>query len=241
MTPFRMNMASTQFAGRDRYGSVRDAASIVGRLKLGALGLLVVLQICLRLLHRAIPSPLWLRLSSALDAPIRQRFLNARIIARRVGLRSGMRVFCLDVGSGAVPEAIESDVGPDGRVEAVSLDPDARQRARVYLASEAIENVGVISGFGNHIPFADQSFDAACVVSSFGRLNDPQSVLAEVRRVLRPAGRLSISEVVSDPAYVLRKTMISWAEHAGFELLESFGDALAYTVNFRKPMTAPAG
>ena len=60
--------------------------------------------------------------------------------------------------------------------------------------------------------------------------------LREAWRVLRPSGRLSASDAIADLTYRRRRTIERWSEAVGFERLEHFGNALAYTVNFRKPL-----
>lgn len=223
----------------DRRGrTVRVAAGTIGRLAIGTLVVIFLLQVVVRLLYRLIPTRFLSRLALALDAPIRQRFLSPSIVARRIGLRTGMRVLHLGPGNGPLTEALSQTVGANGRIEAIALDPDGLQRARSHLSAAGIENANVIPGSGQRLPFEDQSFDAACLDSSLGRFVDVRSALADVWRVLRPAARLSISEVISDPVFPLRKTVETRGEQAGFERLESFGDNIAYTINFRKPMVA---
>ncbi len=230
MTPSNMG-----FAARQSGNTIRGAAT-VGRLALGILGLVLLLQIGLRLLYRLIPTRFVARLTLALDAPIRRRVLSPTVIARRVGLRPGMRVLHFGRGNGMLTQALAEAVGTAGRVEAAALDPNERQRARGYLDVRGVDNASVVPGLSDRLPFEDQSFDAACLESTLGRVEDPQKTLAEVWRVLRPSGRLSISDVISDPSYLLRHTVIGRAEKAGFEWLESFGDNVAYTINFRKPL-----
>jgi len=221
----------------NRHGSgVRGAAGTLGRLAIGTLVVVFIVQIIVRLLYRLIPARFLSRLALALDAPIRRQFLGPTVVARRVGLRVGMRVLHLGPGNGPLTEALTQTVGTTGRVEAVALDADGLQHARAYLASAGVENASVIPGTGHRLPFDDQSFDAACLDSTLGRVVDVRGALADVWRVLRPAARLSVSEVISDPAYPLRKTVEARGEEAGFERLESFGDTVAYTINFRKPM-----
>jgi ubiquinone/menaquinone biosynthesis C-methylase UbiE len=87
------------------------------------------------------------------------------------------------------------------------------------------------------VPFDDESFDAVCLLGGFTRPADPRGLFHEAWRVLRPSGRLSASEVIGDPAYRLRRTVERWGEAVGFESLEHFGNALAYTINFRKPLS----
>jgi len=44
----------------------------------------------------------------------------------------------------------------------------------------------------------------------------------------------SITEEFLDPDYPLARTTIRWAEDAGFELIERYGNWWVYTLNFRK-------
>jgi ubiquinone/menaquinone biosynthesis C-methylase UbiE len=225
----------SSFALPRRFGPLRGLAAIIGQLALATVALLFAVQIVVRLLYRVVPVRGLRRLAYALDEPIRRRFLKPIVLARRVGLRSGMRVLHLDPGDGPTTEALARIVGLHGRIEAMALDAERLQHARAYLTTAGTENASVMPSDGSHIPFEDQSFDAVCVVSSLGRVPDAPRLLGELRRVLRPAGRCSISDVVSDPSYLFQKTLIRLGEASGLELLEHFGDTVAYTVNFRKP------
>lgn len=233
-----MTPSSLGFFPNRRGRTVRLAAGTIGRLAIGTLVIVFVIQVIVRLLYRVIPTRFLSRLALSLDAPIRRRFLNPTVVARRIGLRAGMRVLHVGPGNGPLTEVLSQTVGKGGRVEAIALDSDGLQRARAHLATAGVENASVMPGTGQRLPFEDQSFDAACLDSSLGRVADARGVLADVWRVLRPAARLSVSEIISDPACALRKTVESRGEQAGFERLESFGDAIAYTINFRKPIPA---
>jgi SAM-dependent methyltransferase len=145
-----------------------------------------------------------------------RRLLNPTIIARRVGLRPGMKVLHVGVPDDCVAAALIDTVGPSGRVQSVALTLETPER----------------------FPFEDHSFDAVCLVSALGRFRDRNQAKSEIWRVLRPSGRLSASDVVSDPTFRFRRSVEAWAESAGFECLEHFGGIVAYTTNFRKPLFA---
>jgi ubiquinone/menaquinone biosynthesis C-methylase UbiE len=70
---------------------------------------------------------------------------------------------------------------------------------------------------------------------------DPGAVLAEARRILRPAGRVSISDIASNVSYRPPAAVRAWCDAAGLEMFERFGNALAYTMNGRKPMRTASG
>jgi len=216
-----------------------DLFGVTSRILLSVLAFVLALQIALRLAYRVVPSKGLTRLVRALDRPVRGYFLNPKILARRVGIRSGMRVLSVGPGDGQVILALAREVGTQGRVEAVALDADDLHDAREFLDHSRVENASVVGGTGLFLPFPDDSFDAICAVSLLGRVPNVRQSLAELRRVVRPAGRVSFSDVVSDPTYVRQISVARLAEAAGFELIERFGDAVAYTANFRKPVRTP--
>ncbi len=208
----------------------------IGRFTFALLVGLIVVGACFRVMYRVLPdrTAKWLR--DVIGEPLRRRVLRPTTIARRIGIRSGMRVLLVDSGNGTTAEAIAREVGQTGHVDSLSSDASDARRAMELLADAGIQNVSVITAFPQRVPFDDDCFDAVCLLSAFKRTATPREILAEVWRVLRPAGRLSASDVISDPDYKRRRTVESWGEGAGFESLEHFGNTLAYTINFRKPL-----
>ena len=165
-----------------------------------------------------------------------RRILSPRTVARRVGIRGGMTVLCVSLGEGPLVEELAHIVGPSGHVEAVALEQPRIAAARAYLSTAGIENATIAFVPPTQLPYFDGQFDAVCCQSVLGRLIDRRSALAEIRRVLRGAGRLSTSEFLGDPRFTARGLTESIIEAAGFEILERFGNVLAYSVNFRKPL-----
>jgi SAM-dependent methyltransferase len=99
------------------------------------------------------------------------------------------------------------DVGPgDGwpslplaqartEITVVGLDPSP-VRARVCAENAArlgIENTRFLVGDADRLPFGDASLDAVVAASSLEEATDPDAVIAELARVLRPGGVLRIS------------------------------------------------
>ena len=107
------------------------------------------------------------------------------------GLRAGMSH--LDVGSGTGVCALlaQEIVGETGRV--VSLDPSLGMLA-VARARGVRETV---HGGAEQLPFADASFDCVSMGYMLRHVEDMHIVFTEVRRVLRPGGRLVILEVTA--------------------------------------------
>ncbi len=115
---------------------------------------------------------------------------------RHAELKSGETV--LDVGSGGGIDTIlaAAKVGPTGRAIGLDLLDEMCERARGHAAAAGVGGwTEFLRGEMEQIPLPDSSVD---VVISNGVINlSPRKsrVLAEIRRVLKPGGRLSVADL----------------------------------------------
>jgi ubiquinone/menaquinone biosynthesis C-methylase UbiE len=114
-------------------------------------------------------------------------------------LQAGERVLDVGCGTGSLAIAAKRRVGPDGAVHAIDPSPEMIGRARSKARRAKIDIV-FEQAIAQTLPFADGSFDA--VLSTFVLHQLPGEAIhravAEMRRVLRPGGRLLLVDIGGD-------------------------------------------
>ncbi len=145
-------------------------------------------------------------------------------------LRAGETV--LDLGSGAGADVLISArrVGPAGRAIGLDMTDEMLSLARANAAAAGVENVEFLKGYLEEIPLADASVDVVISNCVINLAADKPTVLREAARVLRPGGRLAVSDVIAadDLDEATRADIAAWTGCVAGALTErEFRAALA--------------
>ena len=123
------------------------------------------------------------------------RDVAARSLAR-LALQPGESVLDAGCGTGVFLPRLAAIVGPEGRVVGLDHSTGFLAEARKRLADASLaERVELVEGDVHHLPFPDASFDAVHCERVLMHVENPGLVIREMRRVLRPGGRVLIAEV----------------------------------------------
>ena len=129
---------------------------------------------------------------------VRDAHCSSRALFEKLSLRRGMRVLDVGSGSGETVLAIAEKVKPDGKAVGVDFSPDGIALAQERARKRNLENVAEFHlANAVKLPFQNDYFDAVisnCVVCL---IPDKQKALNEKVRVLKPGGKVLMSDVIS--------------------------------------------
>ncbi len=121
----------------------------------------------------------------------------------------------LDLGSGAGFDAFiaRRAVGASGRVYGVDMTPEMVHKARANAAQLGVDNIEFRLGEIEHLPIPDGAIDLVISNCVLNLVPDKGAAFAEIARVLKPGGRMCVSDIVlvGELSPALRDSAASYA------------------------------
>jgi len=201
------------------------------------IGIIIGWLILTRIARRIFKFPAPAFIGFFLDSNYRRRIQPPTQIIERSGIKKGDRVLEIGCGSGAYTTFVAREVGEDGIVEALDIQPAMLAQLEKKLSkpeNSDIKNIRLHESSAYQLPFEEGSIDLVYMITVLPEIPDQGKILAEVRRVLKVNGILAVTEFFPDPDYPLSSTTSIKGEKAGFDVEGVFGNLWTYTVRFRK-------
>jgi len=117
---------------------------------------------------------------------------EVRIARLLLGLGRGDVVLDVACGPGNFSREFAKSVGDEGLVVGIDASRTMLDRGADELVAAGLANLALIRGNATALPFADGTFDAVCCFAALHLFGDPFAGLDEMRRVLRPGGRIAL-------------------------------------------------
>ncbi|HEX9966363.1 MAG TPA: class I SAM-dependent methyltransferase [Solirubrobacterales bacterium] len=141
---------------------------------------------------------------------------------------AGERVLEIGPGTGYYTLDLAEWLRPGGTVEIFDLQQEFLDHVMRRAGERGLDNVVPTQGDATALPYEDDSIDAVVLTAVLGEIPDRAAALAEIRRVLRPGGRLVVGELFGDPHFTTLSSLKRQAAAAGLSVEESSGGWLGY-------------
>jgi ubiquinone/menaquinone biosynthesis C-methylase UbiE len=163
--------------------------------------------------------------------PVITRDRLREVLAPRAGERileigPGTGYYTLDMAEWLAPGT--ADPGGGGLVEIFDLQQEFLDHVMRRAAERGLANVVPTQGDATALPYEDASIDAVVLTAVLGEIPDPLAALREIRRVLKPDGRLIVGELFGDPHFTTQGALERQAAEAGLRYETHSGNWFAY-------------
>jgi ubiquinone/menaquinone biosynthesis C-methylase UbiE len=133
----------------------------------------------------------------------------ARVLLELVPVRPGEAVLDVATGPGTVARVAAALAGPSGRVVGVDISPAMLAIGRAWTPEAGAAPIEYLEASASSMPVPDAAFDVAYCQQGLQHMADPLAALREMRRALKPAGRIGLAVWVRSPFGVFRDVLAS--------------------------------
>jgi ubiquinone/menaquinone biosynthesis C-methylase UbiE len=146
---------------------------------------------------------------------------------------AGERMLEVGPGTGYYALPVARWLEPGGQLDVLDIQQEMVDHTLRRAGAEEISNIEGVCADARGMPYGDDSFDAAYLVTVLGEIPDQAAALRELRRVVKPGGRIVVGELFGDPHMVTSSALRDRAETAGLEVERVLGGRLWHFTRLR--------
>jgi SAM-dependent methyltransferase len=141
-----------------------------------------------------------------LERPEREQEEQPEKALDAIGIREGMTVADIGAGTGYFSFRLAKRVGPSGKVFASDIQPGMLARLEKRVKQEGVRNIEMVLGAEADPKLPAAAIDLALMVDVYHEFSQPQLMLRNIARSLKPDGRLVLLEYrKEDPTVPIRE------------------------------------
>jgi ubiquinone/menaquinone biosynthesis C-methylase UbiE len=198
-----------------------------------ATALLCLLILLARRVQRMRADPTALPYNQRLWAEFPRPLVSRTRLRKLLKPKAGQRLLEVGPGTGYYSLHTAGWLLPGGTLEILDVQQDMLDDTMRNASALGVKNITPTQGDAQELPYADNTFDSAYLVATLGEVLNKEAALKELRRVLKPGGRLVVGEGQPDPHMIRFKVLQGLAETAGFSFEERIGGPLGYFASFK--------
>jgi ubiquinone/menaquinone biosynthesis C-methylase UbiE len=155
-------------------------------------------------------------------------FITRARLREALAPRAGETVLEVGPGTGYYTLAVARWLAPGGELHIFDLQQEMLDHTMRRARENCLENLVPCQGDARRLPYDDEMFDAAYLVAVLGEVPDQDAALRELRRVLKPNGRLVVGELFGDPHMVRESALRERGGRAGLRFERRVGPPFGY-------------
>ena len=153
---------------------------------------------------------------------------------------AGERMLEIGPGTGYYTLPVAARLEPAGVLEVLDVRRGFLDHTVRRARGHGLTNVVAKLGDGRSLPYPNRCFDAVYLITVLGEIPDREAALGELRRVLKPGGRVVVGEILVDPDFTTLRWLVRHARAAGLLLERRTGTPVGYFARFRTEANAKA-
>jgi ubiquinone/menaquinone biosynthesis C-methylase UbiE len=162
-------------------------------------------------------------------------FITRERLREALAPEPGERLLEIGPGTGYYALPVAEWLGESGTLELLDVQQEFLDHTLRRAGEQGLSNLVPTLADAQAMPFEDATFDGAYLATVLGEVPDPSAALRELRRVVKPGGRVVFGELFGDPHMVTEGALRHEAEAAGLRFERRFGPPFGFFARFEVP------